>query len=357
MSKDSTWLLSEIKKQIDDRLSPEMTQTLLAEVRSHLDTGIRARVADGIEQELAEIEAVSAFGRPEAYVNDLLAIHEGNAGKRKARSGRTKADRSTIVSFLVSCIWCMLYFTCSLRYGSSPVQLALGLVCVGAFAVYSFRARRIQILEIALVTPFAFISAGVLYSLIWLTVWHHGAEINTTISVWEANSVSRLEKTRISQIDKTLASFQVGLTKHFDKMSRSELDHLPPEIHSILLLPLGNFEPQGQPTLHPWGVFHGPVVSQLGRYPVEDAIRQWKYGAVRAIASLKQARVESEREISGIAAAQKIYPLGDIGTNLFQMQRLLWFFLFVGIVLNLISAGIGQLVHSSIGPRIRRRLA
>jgi hypothetical protein len=39
------------------------------------------------------------------------------------------------------------------------------------------------------------------------------------------------------------------------------------------------------------------------------------------------------------------------------MQRLLWFFFVFGVVLNLISAGIGQLVHSSVGPRIRRRLA
>lgn len=357
MNKSLAWLLNEIDQKIDGRLPSESKKAILAEVQSHLDTGIRARVSNGVDPELAEVEAVKAFGPPQAYVNDLLDLHKIKGSKPKYWWGTTRADKPTIASFFASCIWCILYFPYSMRFGSTPLLQVVGIGCIGAFVVFSFRARRVQILPIAFATPLAFLSAGIVYSLMWLNVWHHGAESTTAIAAWEAKSVSRLEKVRIANIEQKLGDFQVGLAMHFDRMTPSEIDQLTPKSRSILVSALGSQRPESWPTLHPWGLFHGLVVSRLGAHPTDDAIRQWKFGAIQAISSLKQARQESQKEISAIDAAMKRYPLGDIVTNVSQLRNLVWFWFLIGVFLNVVAVGAARLVHSPLAQRIRRGVA
>ena len=212
MSKMVGWLLSEIERKVEGRLSTEEQQSLLDEVASHLDAAIRARIELGTAPEQAEHEAVRAFGKPDAYVDELLAVHEKPVTQKKNWFQKSKPDRPTIAAFCAACLWFPIYGLVELRYGGMHWLAFLGMALVAAFAYFSFRARRVQILSIGLATLGAYFVSILMFSTLWLNLANHGSENVLPIPIWQASAAREAETARIADIDRELADFQRGLS-------------------------------------------------------------------------------------------------------------------------------------------------
>jgi hypothetical protein len=152
MGKYASWLITEIEFQMENRLSEESRQALLDEVTSHLDAAIRARLELGMEPIQAEREAVELFGRPEAYVNELLAIHEGASPSSAVKWFWLAGDRRTILTLWLGSICAT--GTTFLEHGNlhSPFLLLVGVGTAWFLGKYSYRTRRLQLLPIAIST-------------------------------------------------------------------------------------------------------------------------------------------------------------------------------------------------------------
>jgi hypothetical protein len=167
------WLITEIEKQTEDRLSEESRQHLLDEVECHLDAAVRARLELGMSPIEAEKEAVEAFGHPKAYVDDLLKVHEGIDDKPN-QALLFRMDPWSKVAFWCASVVGGLFLLASYR-SSAIWVLLLGVgISISAFAVASFRARRIQAIPIFGSTLLVYPVIALAFSFCWVNLYAHG---------------------------------------------------------------------------------------------------------------------------------------------------------------------------------------
>jgi hypothetical protein len=192
------WLLTEIERQTAERLSEESRLNLLDEVACHLDAAIQARLELGMTPVEAEREAVDAFGHPQAYVDDLLRIHEGGELEKPKMSG-LKGDRRTMLIFWAMTILSSVSLLIGAKHWSGQVCIASFVVLGPIFATYSYRARRVQLVPLFLATALGCAMFTLGFTLTWDDLWSHGGM--GFMPKWQAKEEYKSAERALPQIE------------------------------------------------------------------------------------------------------------------------------------------------------------
>ena len=329
------WLLAELETRTAGRLSEESQQSLLDEVASHLDAAIRARIELGSEPEQAELDAVRSFGSPDAYFTELLAVHENPLRRIKPWLQVGRPDRPTLVSFCAACVWFPIYGLFDLQHSGILWLGTVGPVLVAAFAYFSFRARRVQILSIGAATLGAYFVSILVFSTLWLDLANHGVDRETLIPVWKASAARQIQLQGFTAMDRGLADLNHAVSMHYEQMSPDQIAHLPMRDRSLLFRIIG------------WP--HSQVTHLR--------ISAWRAGADAWMQGMRDVREDSLRKIAAIDAARKSLPLGDFVGNFWRYLGLAGLCFACGSVLNFFCMCLGSIADWAKSVLSRTRLA
>ena len=355
MSRHVGWLLTEIEHQVDGRLSPASQQALLDEVDGHLDAAIRARLELGMDQEEAEREAVAEFGAPQSYVDQLLAIHERFENRSILVSKESKVHWPTLISFFAGCIWSVIWSILSVNREGSAFMNGIGVLCFASFAFFSYKARRPQVIPIAITTVCAYVAAIVLCSLTCLNLYHFGGQ--GSIFVSEAGENRAVNQSIVNNLDPMLVTLRRGLELHDHKLSAAEVNSLSPSDRKLLYSVPVVFPHNSSPVSLTTGPSRREAIRFASTTNFALASSEWHGTGARALGSLSAARESLEKQLVAIEAAEASYPFGILGNTLVAQLGLIPVWFTVGTILNLFVLCLGWLLNMPVVKQWRRRLA
>ena len=187
MGRVTGWLITEIERKTDGRLTDVIRQGILDEVEAHLDAAIRARIELGMETNQAEREAVEVFGTPDIFLTGILAVYESDTEKSKPRESLLRGDPTTIKLLWIGSIWPCLWMAWDPWNMRSPILWCVSCLFVYFFARASYKAKRVQFVPIAISTFGIFLC----WCLIFFATFTHGnpASIDLLISYIRAHSL------------------------------------------------------------------------------------------------------------------------------------------------------------------------
>jgi len=347
------WLLHEIERQTTDRLSEKSRQDLLDEVSAHLDAAIQARLELGMSPLEAETEAVESFGHPKAYIDDLLAVHEKAATNsipvRHSRFGDRKTMTALAVAAVYSCFWILSGIR---TVEVQAILIGLSLVAI-PFAIYSYRARRVQFFPIFLSSMATYLALCFVMCLTWHNLWLHGGL--GIMPRWEAGHQKELDQASLSKIDSMLIPLHRRLMLHGNP-NRPGLAALNLPSAESLLVPVPRDIPYNNKTLvfeYNWTPNPDSAIEYVQAKDAAEADNVWRTRGIPLNTKLVRRSDELQERIRAISNAQTSWIFSDFLINLQQTAIAVPFWFGFWALLNFVSGGLGWFL--ALPPSIRRR--
>lgn len=351
------WLLTELERQTEDRLSDESRKSLIGEVECHLDAAIQARLELGMSQSEAEIEAVEAFGHPKQYVDDILRIHERSQNPQ-TRSTVVFGEKRTMAIFWIGTILSAGLLVSGFKSIIVP-GIIVGLIAVAPFfGYYSFKARRIQAAPIFFASFVACLALTTCLSFTWHNLWAHDGM--GVIPRWEAAERKKADERTVAQLESLIVSLRHhdALHRKFQNplsLTRATVDDLW-EFGQIPVLSSNPKNTNVTSSLYTWQEDTDLSIKYKYAGDLESYNRAWDKIGTALLDHLERRQQEASSRISAIAKAQAAPPLADWLPNFGQLIVAVpaWFALW-GTV-NFLFGGLGWLLNRPTYSR-RRKVA
>jgi len=343
------WLLVELEHQTNGRLSDESKQLLLDEVAAHLDAAIQARLELGMTPLEAEVEAVEAFGHPQSYVDDLLSVHERSKPTVKNTWYRS-GDRRTLITLSILSAFCTVCILTGIPSFENPATLIAVLAALPVFAVFSFKARRIQAIPVAIVCAATFITLNLGMSLTWRNLWAHGG--TGTYPQWQMEQLEAHAHSTVAKLDQMLVPLQHRAALHAKYPHEWNLTGATTdEMRELLEFPLEHrIEPRdsSQPG---WVTSADRVISYTMAGDPITANILWQRHGVTLFQDVQLEREETIASLNAIHESESAPRLSELLANVSENAIALpvWLLLWMGV--NLSFGGLGLL----LSPQRRRR--
>jgi hypothetical protein len=340
------WLLTEIENQTQGQLSDEARQNLIAEVASHLDTSIRARIDAGMNPLDAEIDAVKSFGPPNDYLTDLLDVHS----QGKARTPRLfRGDRALAISYLLLTLSLMTCLLSGIRDNTMTMLMVIAAIFGSAFAFFSFLSRRIQLIPLAGASIAATVIFMVAATIFWTNLNVYGGM--GVVPNWQIASIRAENQRQIRILRPIVATLEAGVSLHSRYLTESKLASLNPEQQKLAMsIP----EDVGLPTFNHWRVASDARLVLKPAKSLTQANYAWDSGGHQLLYNLEPRLDSSEQYIAVTSHLGPKRYLAELGFNFWQNMVAFpaWFgFTFV---INFIFGGLGILTSRfSISRRAR----
>lgn len=199
--------LSELERTLSRSLTDEDVALRIAEIDAHLQEGIEGRQELGLDREAAERDAVAAFGDAKKVANGL--VREAFARRDAVRLRWLGAAFTLFVVGIVMGPPIMQWS--ELGYHSIFV---LAWICVGAFGIAAFRARRPAPIPVLITGLGATFLLCVLTGTLWLNLGEFGGigsvgpydQDRNRVQLSDRLTVVRASQATLAEAKRTLAS-------------------------------------------------------------------------------------------------------------------------------------------------------